>query len=288
MGNTALEENVKHEQMMADMQSLGFSAYECRAYLSLLEEFPVSGYGLSKTSGIPRSRIYEVLKSLIAKQMVFEQKEGKTTLYTPMEPEIFIKKLKSRYEKIFEDLKQYAGTLYREPKQDDKLVVIQGRDNIIGFLKVLIRGAEKRVAVSIWDEELNALTEELDAALERGVMLRGIYFGTAKVYEDLVPHRRIKRYMAEKKERYLSVIIDHAHVVSGIVSRGEASKVTWSRDEGFIEVSEDYIAHDLVVNLYSASLDEETYRRFEDFADSVHDSFFHYTRADLKKFRELM
>ena len=288
MGNTALDENVKHEQMMADMQSLGFSAYECRAYLSLLEEFPVSGYALSKTSGIPRSRIYEVLKSLITKQMVFEQKEGKTTLYTPMEPEIFIKKLKSRYEKIFDDLKQYAGTLYREPKQDDKLVVIQGRDNIIGFLKVLIRGAEKRVAVSIWDEELNALTEELDAALERGVMLRGIYFGTAKVYEDLVPHRRIKRYMAEKKERYLSVIIDHAHVVSGIVSRGEASKVTWSQDEGFIEVSEDYIAHDLVVNLYSASLDETSYRRFEDFADTVHDHFFHYTQADLKKFRELM
>ncbi len=275
-------------QMMEDMKSLGFSAYECKAYLTLLEEYPVNGYALSKASGIPRSRIYEVLKNLIAKQMVFEQEEGKTRVYTPIEPEIFIKKLKGRYDKIFDDLTRYAGTLYREPKQDDKLVVIQGRENIISFLKVLIKGAEKRVAVSIWDEELNALTEELDDALERGVRLRGIYFGTAKVYEDLVPHRRIKRYMAEKKERYLSVIIDHSHVVSGIVSRGDASKVTWSRDEGFIEVSEDYIAHDLVVNLYSASLDKETYRKFEDFADSVHDNFFHYSKTDLATFRQLM
>jgi sugar-specific transcriptional regulator TrmB len=274
-------------QMMEDMKTLGFSAYECKAYLTLLEEFPVNGYALSKASGIPRSRIYEVLKNLIAKQMVFEQEDGKAKVYTPVEPEIFIKKLKSRYEKIFDDLTQYAGTLYREPKQDDKLVVIQGRENIISFLKVLIKGAEKRVAVSIWDEELNSLTDELDAALERGVRLRGIYFGTAKVYEDLVPHRRIKRYMAEKKERYLSVIIDHSHVVSGIVSRGDASKVTWSRDEGFIEVSEDYIAHDLVVNLYSASLDEETYKKFEDFADSVHDHFFHYSKTDLATFRQL-
>ncbi|MCG8632314.1 MAG: hypothetical protein MI863_00720 [Desulfobacterales bacterium] len=274
-------------QMMEEMKTLGFSAYESKAYLTLLEEFPVNGYALSKASGIPRSRIYEVLKNLIAKQMVFEQEEGKAKVYIPVEPEIFIKKLKSRYEKIFDDLTRYAGTLYREPKQDDKLVVIQGRENIISFLKVLIRGAEKRVAVSIWDEELNALTEELDNALERGVRLRGIYFGTAKVYEDLVPHRRIKRYMAEKKERYLSVIIDHSHVVSGIVSRGDGSKVTWSRDEGFIEVSEDYIAHDLVVNLYSASLDAETYKRFEDFADSVHDHFFHYSKADLEAFRQL-
>lgn len=272
------------EQIMQDMKTLGFSAYECKAYLALLQEFPVNGYALSKASGIPRSRIYEVLKSLIAKQMVFEQADGKTRLYTPMEPDIFIKKLKAQYDEIFDGLKQFAGTLYREPKQDDKLVVIQGRENIIGFLKVLIKGAERRVAVSIWDEELNALTRELDAALDRGVRLRGIYFGTAKVYEDLVPHRRIRRYMAEKKERYLSVIIDQSHVVSGIVSRGEASKVTWSRDEGFIEVSEDYIAHDLVVNLYSASLDKDAYRAFEDFADNVHDHFFHYSAAQFETF----
>ena len=98
----------------------------------------------------------------------------------------------------------------------------------------------------------------------------------------------MKRYMAEKKERYMSVIIDHAHVISGIVSRGEASKVTWSRDEGFIEVSEDYIAHDLVVNLYSASLDKEAYLKFEDFADRVHAHFFHYAEADRDLFKTLM
>jgi len=276
------------ERMMEEMKTLGFSAYESRAYLTLLEEFPVNGYALSKSSGIPRSRIYEVLKNLIAKQMVFEEEISKARVYTPMEPEIFIKKLRARYEKIFDDLTQHAGTLYREPKQDDKLVVIQGRENIISFLKVLIKGARERVAVSIWDEELNALTCELDEAFDRGVKLRGIYFGTARVYKDLVPHRRIKRYMAEKKERYLSVIIDHAHVVSGIVSRGEASKVTWSRDEGFIEVSEDYIAHDLVVNLYSASLDKDAYKKFEEFADRVHDSFFHYSETDFKRFRELI
>ncbi|MCG8683286.1 MAG: hypothetical protein MI892_00290 [Desulfobacterales bacterium] len=276
------------EKMMEEMKTLGFSAYESRAYLTLLEEFPVNGYALSKASGIPRSRIYEVLKNLISKQMVFEETQGKNRVYTPMEPEIFIKKLRARYNKTFDDLAQYAGTLYREPKQDDKLVVIQGRENIISFLQVLIKGARERVAVSIWDEELNALTDEFDDALDRGVKLRGIYFGTAQVYEDLVPHRRIKRYMAEKKERYLIVIIDHSHVVSGIVSRGEASKVTWSRDEGFIEVSEDYIAHDLVVNLYSASLDQDAYRKFEAFADSVHDHFFHYTEVDLDTYRRLL
>ena len=276
------------EEMMEEMKTLGFSAYESRAYLTLLKEFPVNGYTLSKESGIPRSRIYEVLKNLIAKQMVFEETLEKAKVYTPVDPKVFFSKLKGQYDQIFEDLSQFAGTLYREPKQDDKLVVIQGRENIISFLKVLIKGARRRVAVFIWDEELSELTQELDEALERGVYLRGIYFGTQKVYKDLVPHRRIERYMAEKKERYMAVIIDHAHVVSGIVSRGDDSKVTWSRDEGFIEVSEDYISHDLVINLYSASLDKEAYVKFETFADAVHDHFFHYSEADRDTFRRLI
>ena len=64
-------------------------------YLKLLEEFPLNGYTLSKNSGIPRSRIYEVLKNLIDKQMVFEQAEEKNKLYYPVEPDLFIKKLKA-------------------------------------------------------------------------------------------------------------------------------------------------------------------------------------------------
>jgi len=275
-------------RMMTDMKTLGFSEYECKAYLKLLEVFPLNGYALSKASGIPRSRIYEVLNNLIDKQMVFEQADEKNRVYYPVEPKIFIEKLKAHYEKLFEDLSQYAGALYQEPKQDDKLVVISGRENIISFLKLLIQGAQKRVAVSIWEEEIQDLTVELDAALERGVMLRGIYFGKKNAYASLTPHRRIDRYMAEKKERYLSIIIDHTHVISGIMSRGANAKVTWTRDEGFIEVSEDYIAHDLVVNLYSASLDPDTYKRFESFADNVHDHYFHYSKNDLATYKNLM
>jgi len=94
--------------------------------------------------------------------------------------------------------------------------------------------------------------------------------------------------MAEKKERFLSVIVDRCHAVSGVVSRGADSKATWTRDEGFIEVSEDYIAHDLVVNLYSASLDRAGYEEFEIFADNVHDRFFHYSKNELDAFRRLI
>lgn len=274
-------------KIMNDMKQIGVSEYECKAYLTLLEEYPQNGYMLSKNSGIPRSRIYEVLKNLVNKQMVFEQTEEKSKFYYPVEPDIFIDKIKAHYKDVFVNISKFADKLYKEKKQDDKLVVIRGRQNIISFLNLLIKGAETRIALSIWDEEIKDLTTELDKALDRGVVLRGIYFGEFNPYNSLVPHRRIKRYMAEKKERYLSIIIDGSHVISGIVSRGEDSTVTWTRDEGFIEVSEDYIAHDLVVNLYSASLDDSAYESYEDFADRVHDHYFHYSEEEFQTYRNL-
>lgn len=38
-----------------------FSIYEARTYLALLWESPVTGYQLSKLSGVPRSRVYDML-----------------------------------------------------------------------------------------------------------------------------------------------------------------------------------------------------------------------------------
>jgi len=277
----------QEQSIMLNMKKLGFSEYESKAYLKLLVDFPVNGYALSKNSGIPRSRIYEVLKSLITKQLVYEEEDGKNKLYYPVDPETLIKRLKAQYEDIFTHISQFATKVYKENKQEDRHVVIRGRKNIIDFLKLLIRGAEQRIAVSIWEEEIRDLVEELEKVRKKGVVLRGIYFGENNPFEDLVPHRRIKRYMAEKKERYISIIIDGTHTISGIVSRGEDSKVTWTQDEGMIEISEDYIAHDLLVNLYSASLDEDGYKSFEEFTDVVHNHYFGYTNEEFSMFKRM-
>ena len=44
------------------MQVLGFTDYEARAYLALLQRHPQNGYELAKASGIPRPNIYSVLQ----------------------------------------------------------------------------------------------------------------------------------------------------------------------------------------------------------------------------------
>ncbi len=278
----------QHQQVFDSMKKLGFSEYESKAYLKLLEKYPVNGYTLSKDSGIPRSRIYDVLKSLLAKQMVFEQLEGKNKLYQPVEPEVFLKKAKSDYEDVFSDIAKITSEVHRKYEQSENLVVINGRRNIIDFINHLIEGAERRIAVSIWEEDIQELLPEIRRAVERGIILRGIYFGKKSPFKTLISHRRLKRYTAEKKQRYISIIIDGSTVLSGIVSRGEASKATWTRDEGFIEMSEDFIAHDLVVNLYSASLSGKEYARFEEFLENIYHHYYRYSEKETLHYKKLL
>jgi hypothetical protein len=43
---------------------LGFSEYEARAYLALVQRNPLNGYELAKVPGVPRANIYAVLQKL--------------------------------------------------------------------------------------------------------------------------------------------------------------------------------------------------------------------------------
>lgn len=281
-------EQEQQRQVVLGMKKLGFSEYESKAYLKLLENYPVNGYTLSKASGVPRSRIYEVLKNLMEKQMVFEHQEEKNTLYSPVEPKVFMKMVKSDYDDIFDNINRFTKKAYNKKEDTGNLVVINGRRSIFEFINHMIKGAKKRIALSIWPDDIGELLPELDKALGRGIILRGIFFGEQVPYDTLVPHRRIKRLLAHKKQRYLSVIIDGATVLSGIVSRGEDSKVTWTHDEGLIEMSEDFIAHDLVINLYSSSLEKQEYKKFEEFSEDVYHRYFHYSKDEMETFKKML
>ena len=82
---------MEKKDIVQAIESLGLSAYEAKAYFALLSESPLTGYKLSKVSGVPRSRIYETIEKLTAKGLVLTQ-EGDTTLLIPVSLESFLEK----------------------------------------------------------------------------------------------------------------------------------------------------------------------------------------------------
>lgn len=257
------------KQMIEKMKQLGLTEYESKAYLTLLQDYPVNGYTLSKLSGIPRSRIYEVMDGLVKKQIVFEKQVEKATVYTPLEPDLLTKKLKQNFEMVLMDVDHYTNDLFQRDGLDLEPKLLRGRDDVLEMIKVLIGEGQRRIALSVWDEELIAIKQEVDDAIKRGVVIRGVYFGTNNPYSDLVAHRRIERYVAENTERYIIVVIDERHTLYGIISREDNTQVTWSKDPGIIHINDDFIAHDVMLNRYSNMLEGQKRALYERTLDEV-------------------
>lgn len=271
--------------MMIDyMKKLGFSEYEIKAYFALLKNFPVNGYGLSKSSGIPRSRIYEVVEGLIVKGVVFQQIEEKTKLFTPLAPNLLMRKLKSEYDVIFDEVGAYAMSLYKNKNLINETRSIIGRNQIIDLVKLLIQEANHRIALSIWDEELKEIEMTLSQKEQEGVFIRGIYFGHDSGFDTLTIHRRVSRYIAEKSERYLVVIIDNRAVVSGVISKGSLSTATWSEDPHEVDMKDDFIAHDVMINAYSKCLEDN--ESYEVALDLIRKEYFCFSEDDYETFKD--
>ena len=260
--------------LIEEMKQLGLNQYEAKAYLNLLEEWPINGYTLSKNSGVPRSRIYEVLSSLIKKQLAFEKNTDGGMIYYPLEPDLLIKKLKKNYESIIEHVEKETTQRFVKSKEQYDSKVISGRQNIFNFIDLLIDKAQKRIDISIWQEEYSDLEQSFENAIERGVKIKGIYFGYANKFKDVLTHRRLDTYLEEKDERYIILIIDQCEAVTGIISREENSQVTWTNDYGAIDIMEDYIVHDLMINEYSSSLSDDERIKYEAATDKVRKKYF--------------
>lgn len=69
-----------------NLGQLGLTIYEARAYLALIGREACTATEVSRLSGLPRQRVYDVLESLLEKGLV-TVRPGRVAKYGPMEPE---------------------------------------------------------------------------------------------------------------------------------------------------------------------------------------------------------
>jgi len=59
------------EKIIVYLKKLGFTEYEAKVYLALLSKHPATAYTISKASGVPHSRVYDIARRLIKKGLQF-------------------------------------------------------------------------------------------------------------------------------------------------------------------------------------------------------------------------
>lgn len=151
--------------MKNELMELGFSDYESKAYISLLQKNPITAYEIAKNAAIPTSKIYEVLIKLSEKGVISEFDDNNKRKYLPMSPDELINSYRSKIENTLERLKISLNNVTQE-NELGFIWNIMDYNYLIDKSKRMIDEAEKTLLISIWPEEYDLLTESLIKAMK--------------------------------------------------------------------------------------------------------------------------
>lgn len=168
---------------LTELITIGFTEYEAKVYLVLLSEHPATGYQLSKTSGVPRSMVYEALGRLHARGAVLKTEEHRATLFRPVPPDILLDRLDQEHHELLENLRDGLGKLYTT-QTEDRLWSINGRNPVISYAIEMINSAKEEIMIVVGDRELADLKPAILASCEGGVQVNVLLTGDELLQPD--------------------------------------------------------------------------------------------------------
>lgn len=228
---------------MQAIENLGLSAYEAKAYFALLSEAPLTGYKLSKVSGVPRSRIYETIEKLTAKGLVLTQ-EGDTTLLIPVSLESFLTKKEKESKRNIDFLKDVLPQL-KKPAEAQGIWAISGRDRIFETVNHVISQAKSHIYLVSFDSDIAVFESALSGAEKRQVSIFGAYCGERVFnFKNLYPHQG--QPCSSCKD--LSLTIDSEQALVGCTFPPDGARIAITKNPGIIHVAEQYIKHEIFLS----------------------------------------
>ncbi len=179
---------VKEEFLSRLRKIFDLNLYEVKVWTALLSRGTSTAGELSTIGDVPRSRTYDILESLEKKGFIV-MKLGKPIKFVALKPEEVVERVKKNLVRDAQEkskrlevlkgedvLKELAdlytkGVKYVEPS--DLSGSLRGRQNIYNHMDMLIREAEKSVAIATTSEGLNRKFESLMPSFEK-VKKRGV------------------------------------------------------------------------------------------------------------------
>ena len=261
-------------RLLERLREIGLGEYEAKLYLALVRRHPATGYELARSSGVPSSKVYEVLGRLQDKDLVFVTDGGRAKRYLPADPDEVLDEYGARLTRALDGLRGELRALAGD-EQVGYIWNLRGREALLERATHLLTRAETTALVSGWDEELRELADDVAGAHARGVQVAVIDYGDLRLDATAVYRHPIKDTIYEEKGgRGLTVCADSRVALVGLVDDGGASGA-WSRNHGFVTVAEDYLKHDIyvqkIIGRFNALLVRTYGRNYERWRDVFSD-----------------
>lgn len=166
---------VQRDGLTKELQGFGFSEYEARAYIALLQSNPATAYEVSKTAGLPRANTYSALEVCTQKGAVqpFSQHP---TRYVPVDPRELLERIARDTSDRCKQLASHLSSL-KTSEERDFVWNLQGAEKVNAKIAEMIETASLHVWIKAHESVIDAHVAALRDAAKRGVKVMIILFG---------------------------------------------------------------------------------------------------------------
>ena len=207
------------------LQSIGFSEYEAKTYLALLESAPATGYQVSKNSGVPRSMIYEVLNRLQSRGIVLVSNDEENAQYKPLPPSALLDQYRSSLDATLSYLKPELERIFTEDR-DSRIWALNDRGSIIAYAEEMLAGAISEVTMLLNDTHFTSLEESLTKLTDNDLTINILTTGELTPQIGTITHHPPLESQLQGLEDTLLLLVDNQEVLIANTSNDPNATIT--------------------------------------------------------------
>lgn len=236
------------DELLKEMQKIGFTNYEAKIYIALLQKNPATGYELSKLSGVPQAKVYENISRLTNSGTVLTI-GTEPAKYVPLPPEELLKTAQASFQKSINMLGEILPGLSRGQKSD-YVWNIKGYDLTMEKAAQMIGEASRELMISLWEEEALYLYNELTGAVNRGVSAKVLLYGKLKIdgINNIHYHGSEEKLKQRVGGRWITAVADGKEVLTGQVTKESDGVSIWTKNPSIVFISSRSIEHEIYIS----------------------------------------
>lgn len=216
------------------LTNFNLTRQEATVYVALNTEGALTGYEVSKLTGISRSGAYTTLASLVDKGAALTI-EGAATRYAPLPPEEFCQ---NKIRLLAQMRDQILQSMPSSREETEGYITIRGDRHISDKIRNMIGGARKRLYLSLSASALPRFSEELISAVGRGLKV-------VVVTDAPISLPGATLHMSDSALNQIRLITDSANVLTGEIGCGEDDTCLYSKKNNLVDLIKESIKNEI-------------------------------------------
>jgi sugar-specific transcriptional regulator TrmB len=219
-----------------ELSEFGLTRQEATIYIYLLQNREMSGYEVSKLTGISRSNVYSALAGLVEEGAAYLI-EGNPNKYTAVPTDIFCDNRIRRMNKLKAEIKAQVPHI---TETCGGYITISSHRHIMDKIYTMLTSVEYRIYMSIPQQYVNEFRSELEKLINDN---KKVVLLLNEPLEEKLDGAII--YITGTNDNQLKLIVDSSFVLTGDMTGDISDTCLYCGQKNFVNVFKDSLRNEI-------------------------------------------